>query len=51
MSRHQNAGQNHDKSTNTIFESVAQFKHLETTVTNLNLIEDEIKRRLNSDKA
>jgi ABC-type siderophore export system fused ATPase/permease subunit len=38
-SRHQNAGQNHDiKIANTAFKNVAQFKYLETTVTNQNLI-------------
>jgi hypothetical protein len=30
---------------------VSQFKYLETTVTNQNLIQDEIKRRLNSGNA
>jgi hypothetical protein len=30
------------------FENVAQFRYLETTVTNKNLIRKEIKRRLNS---
>jgi hypothetical protein len=49
LSRHQNAGQNHytnigDRS----FENMAQFKYLGTTVTNQNLIGDEIKRRLDS---
>jgi hypothetical protein len=32
-------------------ENVAQFKYLETTVTNQNLIQEEIKRRLNSGNA
>jgi hypothetical protein len=49
LSRHQNAWQNHsieigDRS----FENVAKFKYLGTTVTNQNLIQEEIKRRLNS---
>jgi hypothetical protein len=48
LSRHQNAGQNHDiKIANRSFENVAQFKHLGTTVTNQNLIQEEIQRRLN----
>jgi hypothetical protein len=49
LSRHQNAGQNHDSElVNKFFENVAQFKYFGTTVTNLNLIQEEIKRRLNS---
>jgi hypothetical protein len=37
MSRHQNAGQNHDiQIANRSFEIVAQFKYLGTTVTNEN---------------
>jgi hypothetical protein len=52
MSHHQNAGQNHDiKIANRSFENVAQFKHLATAVTNQNLIQEEIKRRLNSGNA
>jgi hypothetical protein len=48
LSHHQNAGQNHDmKIANRYFENVAQFKYLEMTVTNQNLIQEEIKRRLN----
>jgi hypothetical protein len=49
LSRHQNAGQNQDiKIANTSFENVSQFKYLWTTVTSQNLIQEEIKRRLNS---
>jgi hypothetical protein len=52
LSRHQNAGQIHDiKIANTSFENVAQFKYLGTTLTNQNLIQEEIKRRQNSDNA
>jgi hypothetical protein len=44
----QNAGQNHDiKIGNRCFENVAQFRYLRTTITNQNLIQKEIKRRLN----
>jgi hypothetical protein len=32
-------------------DNVAQFRYLGTTVTNLNLIQEEIKRRLNSGNA
>jgi hypothetical protein len=49
LSRHQNAGQNHDtKIANICFENVAQFRYLGTTITNQNLIQEKIKRRLNS---
>jgi hypothetical protein len=52
LSRHQNVGQNRDiKIANRSFEDVSQFRYLETTVTNQNLIQEEIKRRLNSDNA
>jgi hypothetical protein len=48
LSCHQNAGQNHDiKVANRSFENVAQFNYLRTTVTNQNLIQEEIRRRLN----
>jgi hypothetical protein len=40
LSRHQNSRKNHDmKIANSLFENMAQFKCLETTVTNNNLIE------------
>jgi hypothetical protein len=52
LPRHQNAGQNYDlKAANRSFENVAQLKYLGTTVTDKNLIQEEIKRRLNSDNA
>jgi hypothetical protein len=52
LSCHQNIGQNHDiKIDNRSFENVAQLKYLEMMVTNQNLIQEEIKRRWNSDSA
>jgi hypothetical protein len=52
LSRHQNAGQNHNiKIGDRSFENVAQFKYLGTTVTNQNLIQAKINRRLNSSNA
>jgi hypothetical protein len=49
VSRHQNVGQNWDiKIANRSFENVSRFKYLGMTVTNQNLIHEEIKRRLNS---
>jgi hypothetical protein len=52
VSRDQNAGQNRKiKIGNRSFENVSQFKYLGTTVTNQNLIQEEIKKRLNSDNA
>jgi hypothetical protein len=49
LSRHQNAGQNHDiKIGNSWFENVAQLRYLGTTIANENLIQEENKRRLNS---
>jgi hypothetical protein len=49
LSRHQNAVQNRDmKIAKRSLENVSQFKCLGTTVTNQNLVQDEIKRRLNS---
>jgi hypothetical protein len=52
LSRHQNVGQNrYIKIANRSFENMSQFKYLGTTVTNQNLIQEEIKRRLNSGNA
>jgi hypothetical protein len=52
LSHQKNAGQNHDiKTVNRCFENVAQFRYLGTTVTNQNLIQEEIKRRVNSRNA
>jgi hypothetical protein len=52
LSCHQNAGQNHDiKVANRCFENVAHVRYLGTAVTNQNLIQEEIKRRLNSGNA
>jgi hypothetical protein len=52
LSCHQNVSQNCDiKIANRSFENVSQFKYLGTTVTNQNLIQEEIKRRLNSGNA
>jgi hypothetical protein len=50
LSPHQNAGQNHNlKIGDRSFENVAEFKYWGTTVTNQNLIQEETKRKLNSD--
>jgi hypothetical protein len=44
LSHHQNVGQNRDiKTGNRSFENVSQFKYLGITVTNQNLIQEEIK--------
>jgi hypothetical protein len=52
LSHHQNVGQNRDiKIANGSFENVSQFKYLWITVTNQNLIQEEIKKILNSGNA
>jgi hypothetical protein len=52
VSRDQNAGQNREiKIGNRSLENVSQFKYLGTTVTNKNVIPEEIRRRLNSGNA
>jgi hypothetical protein len=52
VSREQNAGQIQDiKIGNRSFENVSQFKYYGMTVTNQNLIHEDIKRRLNSGNA
>jgi hypothetical protein len=44
LSRHQHAGQNRDmKIGNRLFENVAQFKYLGTTITNQNLNQEKIR--------
>jgi hypothetical protein len=52
LSSHQNGGQNWDiKIANRSFENMSQLKYLGITVRNQNLIQEEIKRRLNSGNA
>jgi hypothetical protein len=52
LSHHQNSGENHDmKVANICFDNGAQIKYLGTRVTNQNLIQEEIKRELNSDNS
>jgi hypothetical protein len=49
LSDHQNVGENHNIMTaNRSFKNVEKFKYLGTTITNQNLIQEEIKMRLNS---
>jgi hypothetical protein len=48
LTHRQNEGRNRDiKMANSSFENVSQLKYLETIVTNQNLNQEEIKRRLN----
>jgi hypothetical protein len=52
LSHLQNAGQNHEiKTADSCFGNVAQLKYLGMRGTNQNLIQEEIKRRLNSGSA
>jgi hypothetical protein len=45
----ENSGQNHNmKVANRCFENVTKIRYLEMTITNENLIQQEIKSRLNS---
>jgi hypothetical protein len=49
LSHHWNESQNWNiKIANILFENVSQFKYLRTIITNQNLIQEEIERRLNS---
>jgi hypothetical protein len=49
LPRHKNAGQNHDiKMDKKCFENVTQFRYLGMNITNQNLIQKEMKRRLNA---
>jgi hypothetical protein len=52
LSRHQNVGRNRDiKIANRSFGNVSQFKYLAVTVINQNLMQEKIKKRLNSGNA
>jgi hypothetical protein len=52
LSHHQIVGRNRDiKIANRSYGNVSQFRYLGMTVTNQNLIQDEIKRRVNSGNA
>jgi hypothetical protein len=52
LSHHQNERKNHDiKIANISFENMAQFRYLGMTVTNQNLTQEDIMRRLNSGNA
>jgi hypothetical protein len=52
VSRDKNVGQNREtKIGNRLFENVSQVKYLGMRVTDQNLIQEEIKRRLNSGNA
>jgi hypothetical protein len=52
VSHYQNAGQSRDiKIGSRSFENVPQFRYLGMTITHQNLIQEEIKRRLNSGNA
>jgi hypothetical protein len=52
VSCHKNADQNWDiKVANRSFENASEFIYLGMTITNQNMIQEEIERRLNSGKA
>jgi hypothetical protein len=52
VSHNQTVNQNWDiKISNRSFENVSQFKYVRTTITNQNLIQEEIRMRLNSGNA
>jgi hypothetical protein len=51
ISRHQNAGQNHNVKIARSFENVAKTKYLGTIAKYKNLIHEEIKSRLNMGNA
>jgi glutaredoxin-related protein len=52
MSRHPNLGQNQNiRIANELFENVAKFKYLGTTLINRNDVQDENKSRLYSGNA
>jgi hypothetical protein len=52
LSRRQNIGQNHDiKIADRCFENVEQFRYLGMTISNQNLIQEEMNRRMSSGKA
>jgi hypothetical protein len=52
LSRHQNVGRSRDiKIANRSFANVSQFMYFGAIVINQNLIQEEIKRRLNSGNA
>jgi hypothetical protein len=52
MSHHQNAGKNHNRRIGSrSCENVVEFKYLGMTITNENLIHDEIESRLSSGNA
>jgi hypothetical protein len=51
VSRDQNAGRSHSIKIDNSFEVVEQFKYMETTLTQQNYIQEEIKSRLKSGNA